>query len=272
MLKDITIGQHFPGNSPVHKLDPRLKIVLTVAFVVVLFMSTNFVGLFLSAVFTLSVFKLSGIPLKMLQKSIKPLVPLIFFTVFLNLFFIKGPGDPLLNLGFVKIYKEAILFIIIMVCRIIFLICGTSLLTYTTSPIMLTDGLESLMKPLNKIHFPVHEMAMMMTIALRFIPTLIEETDKIMNTQKSRGAMLDSGSFADRIKALGPILIPLFISSLRRAEELATAMECRCYHGGEGRTRLKQLKITGDDIRNTVLCCVCFAVILSTRMFFTRVI
>ena len=137
---------------------------------------------------------------------------------------------------------------------------------------MLTDGIESLLKPLKKIGVPSHELAMMMTIALRFIPTLIEETDKIMNAQKSRGAMLDSGSFADRIKALVPILIPLFISSLRRAEELATAMECRCYHGGEGRTRLKQLKITGDDIRNTVLCCVCFAVILSTRMFFTRVI
>ena len=159
-----------------------------------------------------------------------------------------------------------------MICRIIFLICGTSLLTYTTSPIMLTDGLESLMKPLNKIHFPVHEMAMMITIALRFIPTLIEETDKIMNAQKSRGAMLDSGSFADRIKALVPILIPLFISSLRRAEELATAMECRCYHGGEGRTRLKQLKITGTDITNTVIVAVMFAIILSTRMFFPRVI
>ena len=247
MLKDITIGQHFPGNSPVHKLDPRLKIVLTVAFVVVLFMSTNFVGLFLSAVFTLSVFKLSGIPLKMLQKSIKPLIPLIFFTVFLNLFFIKGPGDPLLNLGFVKIYKEAILFIIIMVCRIIFLICGTSLLTYTTSPIMLTDGLESLMKPLNKIHFPVHEMAMMMTIALRFIPTLIEETDKIMSAQKARGADMESGGLLQRVRALIPILIPLFVSSFRRAYDLAMAMECRCYQGGEGRTRMKQLRTAPRD-------------------------
>lgn len=272
MLKDITIGQHFPGNSPVHNLDPRLKIVLTVAFVFVLFLSTNFVGLALAAAVTLLIYKVSGIPLKMLKKSIKPLLPLILFTVILNLFFIKGPGDPLISLGFIKIYKEAILFIIVMICRIIFLICGTSLLTYTTSPIMLTDGLESLMKPLNKIHFPVHEMAMMITIALRFIPTLIEETDKIMNAQKSRGAMLDSGSFADRIKALVPILIPLFISSLRRAEELATAMECRCYHGGEGRTRLKQLKITGTDITNTVIVVVMFAIILSTRMFFPRVI
>ena len=176
MLKDITIGQHFPGTSPVHNLDSRLKIVLTVLFVVVLFMSTNFVSLGLAAALTLLLYKISGIPLKMLQKSIKPMLPLIFFTVALNLFFITGPGDPLISLGFIKIYKEAILFIIVMVCRIIFLICGTSLLTYTTSPIMLTDGLESLMKPLNKLHFPVHEMAMMMTIALRFIPTLIEET------------------------------------------------------------------------------------------------
>ena len=272
MLKDITIGQHFPGTSPVHNLDSRLKIVLTVLYVVVLFMSTNFVSLGLAAVFTLFLYKISGIPLKMLQKSIKPMLPLIFFTVALNLFFITGDGAPLISIGFVKIYMEAVLFCIVMVCRIIFLICGTSLLTYTTSPIMLTDGLESLMKPLNKIHFPVHEMAMMMTIALRFIPTLIEETDKIMNAQKSRGAMLDSGSFSERIKALVPILIPLFISSLRRAEELATAMECRCYHGGEGRTRLKQLKITNTDITHTAFCVVAFAVILAMKLFFPRVI
>ena len=272
MLKDITIGQHFPGTSPVHNLDSRLKIVLTVLFVVVLFMSTNFVSLGLAAALTLLLYKISGIPLKMLQKSIKPMLPLIFFTVALNLFFITGPGDPLISLGFIKIYKEAILFIIVMVCRIIFLICGTSLLTYTTSPIMLTDGLESLMKPLNKLHFPVHEMAMMMTIALRFIPTLIEETDKIMNAQKSRGAMLDSGSFGEKIKALIPILIPLFISALRRAEELATAMECRCYHGGEGRTRLKQLKMTGTDITHTLVVVAAFAVILAMKMFFPRVI
>jgi len=271
MLKDITIGQHFPGNSPVHKLDARLKIVLTVLFVVVLFMSTNFAGLALSAVFVLSVYKLSGIPLKMLKKSIKPLMPLIFFTVVLNLFFITGE-TPLFTIWKISIYPEAVLFCIVMICRIIFLICGTSLLTYTTSTIALTDGLEALMKPLNKIHFPVHEMAMMMTIALRFIPTLIEETDKIMNAQKSRGALLDSGTFTERIKALIPILIPLFISEFRRAEELATAMECRCYHGGEGRTRLRQLKITNADIRNTVLCVVFFVVILSTRLFFTRVI
>ncbi len=271
MLKDITIGQHFPGTSPVHNLDARLKILLTVAYVVVLFMSTNFVGLALSGVIVLFMYKMAGIPLKMLKKSIKPLMPLIFFTVVLNLFFIKGE-IPLVSIRFITIYPEAVKFCIVMIARIIFLICGTSLLTYTTSTIALTDGLEAIMKPLNKINFPVHEMAMMMTIALRFIPTLIEETDKIMNAQKSRGALLDSGSFTDRIKALVPILVPLFISAFRRAEELATAMECRCYHGGEGRTRLRQLKITNTDIKNTVVCVVMFAVIISTRFFFTRVV
>ncbi|MBR5520894.1 MAG: energy-coupling factor transporter transmembrane protein EcfT [Oscillospiraceae bacterium] len=271
MLKDITIGQHFPGNSPVHNLDARLKIVITVLFVVVMFMSTNFPGLILSAVFVLTMYKLSGIPLKMLKKSIKPLLPLIFFTVVLNLFFITGEV-PLIKIGALEIYMEAVIFCIVMISRILLLICGTSLLTYTTSTIALTDGLEALMKPLNKINFPVHEMAMMMTIALRFIPTLIEETEKIMNAQKSRGALLDSGTFMDRIKALVPILVPLFISAFRRAEELATAMECRCYHGGEGRTRLRQLKITKDDIRYTVVCMVFFAVILSMKIFFKRVI
>ena len=271
MLKDITIGQHFPGKSPVHNLDARLKILLTVVYVVVLFMSTNIPGLVLSGAVVLAMYKVSGIPLKMLKKSIKPLMPLIFFTVVLNLFFITGE-TPLFTVWKISIYPEAVMFCLVMICRIVFLISGTSLLTYTTSTIALTDGLEALMKPLNKIHFPVHEMAMMMTIALRFIPTLIEETDKIMNAQKSRGALLDSGSFMDRVKALVPILVPLFISAFRRAEELATAMECRCYHGGEGRTRLRQLKITQADIRNTIICVVIFAVILSTRFFFTRVI
>lgn len=272
MLKDITIGQHFPGNSPVHKLDPRLKIIITVAYVVFLFMSTNMPGLILCGVMGIILYKISGIPLKMLAKSLKPILPLIFFTVILNLFFISGQGQPLVAVWKLKIYKEGIMFCIVMVARIIFLISGTSLLTYTTSPIMLTDGLEQLMKPLNKVHFPVHEMSMMMTIALRFIPTLIEETDKIMSAQKSRGAMLDSGSFMERVKALVPILIPLFISAFRRADELATAMECRCYRGGEGRTRLKQLKITKSDILSTIFCIAFFAIIYSTKFYFTQVI
>ncbi|MBP1554437.1 MAG: energy-coupling factor transporter transmembrane protein EcfT, partial [Oscillospiraceae bacterium] len=187
-------------------------------------------------------------------------------------FFITGDGAPLFQIWKIKVYIEGILFCIVMVVRIVCLICGTSLLTYTTSPIELTDGIERLMKPLNAVKFPVHEMAMMMTIALRFIPTLIEETDKIMSAQKSRGAMLDSGSFTDRVKALVPILIPLFISAFRRADELATAMECRCYHGGAGRTRLKQLKITGNDIKCTVFCVAYFALMFATRFFFTPLI
>ena len=164
------------------------------------------------------------------------------------------------------------MFCLVMIGRIVFLISGTSLLTYTTSPISLTDGLEELLKPLNKVHFPVHELSMMMTIALRFIPTLIEETDKIMSAQKSRGALLDSGTFMERIKAMVPILIPLFISAFRRAEELATAMECRCYQGGEGRTRLKQLKMTGLDYKSLAVCVIVFGVILSLKFVFPRVV
>lgn len=272
MLKDITIGQHFPGNSPVHTLDPRIKILITIAYVVFLFMSTNLVGLAMSAVLVIMFYLLAKIPLRMLAKSLKPIIPIIIFTVILNLFFISGQGEPLLQIWKIKIFKEGILFCVVMVSRIICLISGTSLLTYTTSPIQLTDGLERLMKPLRLVHFPVHEMAMMMTIALRFIPTLVEETDKIISAQKSRGAMLDSGSFTNRIKALVPILIPLFISAFRRADELATAMECRCYRGGEGRTRLKQLKITGKDIISTGFCIACFAAIYMTRFYFARVI
>ena len=272
MLKDITIGQHFPGSSPIHRLDPRIKLVATIMYVVFLFLSTNAVGLALSVAMVLAMYAVAQIPLKMLKKSLKPILPIILFTVILNLFFITGQGEPMFKVWKISIYTEGILFCIVMVIRIICLISGTSLLTYTTSPIELTDGLERLMAPLNIIKFPVHEMAMMMTIALRFIPTLIEETDKIISAQKSRGAMLDSGSFTDRIKALVPILIPLFISAFRRADELATAMECRCYHGGKGRTRLKQLKITGNDIMCSAVCIVCFAVIFATRMFFPSLI
>ena len=272
MLKDITIGQHFPGNSPVHRLDPRIKILVTIAYVVFLFISTNVAGLVLSGALIFILYGVAKIPLKLLKKSLKPILPIILFTVILNLFFITGEGAPLFSVWKIKVYVEGILFCIVMVVRIVCLISGTSLLTYTTSPIELTDGIERLMKPLNAVKFPVHEMAMMMTIALRFIPTLIEETDKIMSAQKSRGAMLDSGSFTDRVKALVPILIPLFISAFRRADELATAMECRCYHGGDGRTRLKQLKITGNDIKCTVFCVAYFALMFATRFFFTPLI
>lgn len=245
MLKDITIGQYFPGNSAVHRLDPRFKIIITAVFIVSLFCADNFLGLLISCVFMLISFLISKIPLKLMMKSIKPIVPIIIFTTVLNLFFLDGVT--LFKLGFLKITYEGVRTSVFMIIRIIALIMGSSLLTYTTSPITLTDAIERLMSPLAKIHLPVHELAMMMTIALRFIPTLIEETDKIMSAQKARGADMESGNLMQRAKALTPILIPLFVSAFRRAEELALAMECRCYHGGEGRTRLKELKSTTAD-------------------------
>ena len=271
-IKDITLGQYYPSESLIHRLDPRLKLLLIVAYIVVLFMSTNLVGLAVCGVFVIAAYLISHIPLKVLRKSLKPIVPLIVFTVVLNLFFIKGEGAPVISFWKLRIYKEGLLFCLVMVFRIVFLICGTSLLTYTTSTITLTDGLESLLKPLKAVHFPAHEMSMMITIALRFIPTLIEETDKIMSAQKSRGALLDSGTFREKVKAMIPILIPLFISAFRRAEELATAMECRCYKGGEGRTSLRQLKITGSDITSTLICVAIFARILYLKRIFPRVV
>ncbi len=265
MLKDITIGQHFPGNSIVHRTDPRLKIMLVIAYIVLLFTITNFVGLVMSLALLAWLYILAKIPLKVICKSLKPILPIIIFTSILNLFFMVGAGNPLVHIGFIKIYKEGISYAIFMSVRIVALIAGTSLLTYTTSPIVLTDAIERLLSPFAKLHLPVHELAMMMTIALRFIPTLIEETDKIMNAQKARGAMLDTGSIKERVKAMVPILIPLFISAFRRADELAMAMECRCYRGGEGRTRLKVLKFQGYDWGVLVFCIVTFGIVWATR-------
>lgn len=248
MLRDITIGQHFPGNSLVHRFDPRLKLVLTVAYIVLLFAASNPLGLTLSILFLGVMYKVAKIPVKMIGKSLKPILPIVLFTAVLNLFFVSGEGDPLVHFWFLTIYAEGVRYAVLMAVRVMALIAGTSLLTYTTSPIVLTDAIEQLLKPLGKLHFPVHELAMMMSIALRFIPTLIEETDKIMNAQKARGAQLDTGKMTDRVKALVPVLIPLFISAFRRADELAMAMECRCYHGGKGRTKMKVLHIAGGDI------------------------
>lgn len=247
MLKDITIGQHFPGHSILHRCDPRLKLVATIAYIVVLFVAPNPLGLALSILLLAALYKVAQIPGKMILKSLKPIVPIVIFTAVLNLFFVTGQGEPLVHFWILNIYAEGIKYAILLAVRVCALIAGTSLLTYTTSPIVLTDAIESLLRPLAKLHFPVHELAMMMTIALRFIPTLIEETEKIMNAQKARGAMLDSGTFTQRIKALVPILIPLFISAFRRADELAMAMECRCYHGGEGRTALRVLRYQTAD-------------------------
>ena len=268
MLRDITIGQHFPGNSLVHWFDPRLKLVLTVAYIVLLFAASNPLGLTLSILFLGVMYKVAKIPVKMIGKSLKPILPIVLFTAVLNLFFVSGEGDPLVHFWFLSIYAEGVRYAVLMAVRVMALIAGTSLLTYTTSPIVLTDAIEQLLKPLGKLHFPVHELAMMMSIALRFIPTLIEETDKIMNAQKARGAQLDTGKMTDRVKALVPVLIPLFISAFRRADELAMAMECRCYRGGTGRTRLKVLRCEKQDYIDLAVCIACFAVILASRLVF----
>ena len=268
MLRDITIGQHFPGNSLVHRFDPRLKLVLTVAYIVLLFAASNPLGLTLSILFLGVMYKVAKIPVKMIGKSLKPILPIVLFTAVLNLFFVSGEGDPLVHFWFLSIYTEGVRYAVLMAVRVMALIAGTSLLTYTTSPIVLTDAIEQLLKPLGKLHFPVHELAMMMSIALRFIPTLIEETDKIMNAQKARGAQLDTGKMTDRVKALVPVLIPLFISAFRRADELAMAMECRCYRGGTGRTRLKVLRCEKQDYIDLAVCIACFAVILASRLVF----
>ena len=268
MLKDITIGQHFPGHSVLHRCDPRLKLVATIAYIIVLFIAPNPLGLALSIGLLVLLYRIARIPGRMILKSLKPIVPIILFTAVLNLFFVTGQGEPLVHFWVLNIYAEGIKYAVLLAVRVCALIAGTSLLTYTTSPIVLTDAIESLLRPLAKLHFPVHELAMMMTIALRFIPTLIEETEKIMNAQKARGAMLDSGTMTERVKALVPVLIPLFISAFRRADELAMAMECRCYRGGDGRTRLKVLRCTKQDYIDLAVCIVCFVVILSSRLVF----
>ena len=239
MLSNITIGQYFPGNSFIHKMDPRMKIILTLVYIVMLFVAGNFIGLLVGMLVSVVLYFISHVPIKMILKSMKPVLPIVLFTAILNMFFISG--EPLWQFWIFTITREGLRLAIIMAIRIVCLIAGTSLMTYTTSPIALTDGIESLLSPLKRIKFPVHELAMMMTIALRFIPTLIEETDKIMSAQKARGADLGTGSLIQRMKALIPILIPLFVSAFRRADELALAMESRCYHGGEGRTRMKKL-------------------------------
>ena len=245
-LKDITLGQYFPGNSIVHRLDPRTKLIAVVLYIVALFLAKSFVTygiMFLLLAVSIAV---SKVPVKSIFRGMKPVVFIVIFTAILNLFY--TPGDTVLvRFWIFTITLEGVFNAFFMVVRILMLIAGTFLLTYTTSPILLTDGLENLLGPLKKIHVPVHELAMMMSIALRFIPLLIEETDKIMSAQRARGADFESGNLIQRAKALVPLLVPLFISAFRRADELAIAMECRCYHGGEGRTRLRQLKYRRND-------------------------
>ena len=246
MLKDITLGQYFPGNTPAHKLDPRTKILLVVLYITALFTAKSFLAYGLMALVLAVCVRVSKVGLKALVKGLKPVLFIIVFTGILNLFFTPGEGV-LWVWGPLHITTSGLRNAAFMVLRIMLLIMGTFLMTYTTSPISLTDGLERLLNGLKRFRAPVHELAMMMSIALRFIPTLIEETDKIMSAQKARGADFESGNLIQKAKALIPILVPLFISAFRRADELATAMECRCYHGGEGRTKLHVLKYEGRD-------------------------
>lgn len=248
MLKEITIGQYIPGDSFVHKLDPRTKILISFIFIASLFIVNKFLGYIFIIAFLSSAVLISKLQFKYLYKGLKPVFLLIVITAALNIFMIKGTENTLIwHWKFLYIYKEGINVALFMAFRLIFLIMGTSVLTLTTSPIELTDGIESLLSPFKKIGVPAHELAMMMTIALRFIPTLIDETDKIMKAQKARGADFESGNIIQKAKSLIPLLIPLFISAFRRADELSMAMEARCYRGGEGRTRMKVLKYSKKD-------------------------
>ncbi|EFA90618.1 energy-coupling factor transporter transmembrane component T family protein [Peptoniphilus lacrimalis] len=256
MFKDITIGQYFPGESIVHRFDPRLKIITMIFFIISLFFINTFIPYIFVAIYLLVIIKIANLPLKVVLKGLKPLRWILLITFVINIFFL--PGEPLLKLGFLTISKEGLKTACLMAIRLMFLVLGTSLLTYTTSPIELTDGIEALLKPMKKIGVPSHEIAMMMTIALRFIPTLIEETDKIMKAQMARGADFESGNIIKRSKNLVPLLVPLFVNSFRRADELATAMEARCYRGGVGRTKMKVLVLEKYD----------YAIFLGNIVFF----
>ena len=247
MLNDITLGQYFPGDSAIHRMDPRTKLILTIAYIVSVFFIGNLPGYLLALAFLYIVVRISGIKFDYLLKGLKPLRVIILFTFVLNLFFVQGE-TPLISLGFFTLTKEALRNAVFFALRLVFLVMGTSVLTLTTSPMHLTDGLERLLRPLQKIGFPAHELAMMMTIALRFIPTLLEETDKIQKAQMARGADFESGNLIMRAKAMIPLLVPLFVSAFRRANDLAMAMEARCYRGGDKRTRLRELRYTKLDL------------------------
>lgn len=247
MLSNITMGQYYPTDSIVHRLDPRVKILLTIAFIVGIFLVHSLWGYALALVFVYFMARLSHVPFKMLMRGLRPLRFILVLTFVLNLFF-SGEGTILWQWSFITITHEGLSRAVHYCLRLLFLVIGTSLLTLTTSPVSLSDGLELLLSPLKVIHFPAHELAMMMTIALRFIPTLLEEADKIMKAQIARGADFESGNLLARAKAMVPLLVPLFVSAFRRAGDLAMAMESRCYRGGEGRTRLRVLKLTRADL------------------------
>ncbi len=265
MLKNVTLGQYFPGDTPVHRLDPRTKIVFLMGYIVALFLAKSFVSYALIFLVLVTAASTARIKPKTLLSGLKPLLFIVVFTGLINLLY--GPGEPIATFWIFRITRQGIHNAVFMILRIMLLVCGTFLLTYTTSPLSLTDGLELLLNPLKKIKLPVHELSMMMSIALRFIPTLIDETDKIMSAQKARGAAFDTGKLTERARALLPLLVPLFVGAFRRADELATAMECRCYHGGEGRTRMKQLHFAGIDFAAFALCAVIIAAVCVLRHF-----
>ncbi|WDV45392.1 energy-coupling factor transporter transmembrane component T [Clostridiaceae bacterium M8S5] len=263
MLKDITIGQYFPGETVIHKLDPRVKIAITFIFLIAIFLINKFIPYIFVVAFLGSAIALSKVPPKFIFKGLKPLFVIIIITFLLNVFMTKG--EVIFKIWFLSVTKEGLIQATFMALRLIFLVVGTSLLTLTTSPISLTDGIEKLLNPLKKIGVPAHELAMMMTIALRFIPTLLEETDKIMKAQMARGADFESGNFLSRAKSLVPLLVPLFISAFRRADELAMAMEARCYRGGENRTRMKQLSMHTRDFGALALTFCLVGIIVTSR-------
>lgn len=239
MLRDITIGQYYPVNSVLHRLDPRVKLVSTLIYIVSLFVFDSIIGYVIAAIFLASMIKLSQVPFRFMVKGLKPVVVLLCLTLFFNLIF--TPGEAVFSIWIITVTREGIQLAVRMGIRLVFLVIGASLMTLTTTPNQLTDGLERLLKPLNHIHVPVHEISMIMSIALRFIPILLDETDKIMKAQTARGADFESGGLVRKVKAMVPLLVPLFISAFRRANDLAMAMEARCYHGGEGRTQMKPL-------------------------------
>ena len=271
MLSDITIGQYYKADSIVHRLDARMKIILTIIFIVIIFLCKNFLSLALMFLLTFVSILVSKVPFKMFFKSLKPIIPIIIFTAILNIFYIKK-GEVLLSLWKISITAGGLATAFFMAVRIICLIMCSSLLTYTTVPTLLTDAIERLLSPLKVFHIQVHTLAMMMTLALRFIPTLIEEIERITNAQKARGADFESGKFMSRVKAMIPILIPLFVSAFRRAYELSFAMSCRCYHGGEGRTRMKQMKLHASDFVSLFIFSAATAGVILLNRFFPAVI
>ena len=266
MIRDITIGQYYPAESAIHKLDPRVKLFATMIYVVALFSFKGFAGFAVITAFLVGCIWISKVPFKFIVKGLKAIVILLLFTSAMNLFFTRG-GEVYWSWGSLMITDTGIKNAILMTARLIYLIIGTSLMTLTTTPNQLTDGLEKALRPLNKLHFPVHAISMMMSIALRFIPILIEETDKIMKAQMARGADFEQGGLIQKAKSMIPLLVPLFVSAFRRADDLAMAMEARCYNGGEGRTKMKPLRYTKQDYIVYALIIAFLVVVILARIF-----